>query len=43
VVVSLQITGRKLLGIQHPDLLVIKEMHSEHLRRSLRNHLPKKA
>ena len=42
MVVTLQITGRKLLGIQHPELHVIKEMHSEHLRRSLRNHLPKK-
>lgn len=38
-VVTLQIAGRKLLGIQHPDLQVIKEMHGEHLRRSLRNHL----
>lgn len=42
VVVTLQITGRKLLGIQHPELHVIKEMHGEHLRRSLRNHLPTK-
>jgi N-acetylglucosaminyl-diphospho-decaprenol L-rhamnosyltransferase len=42
MVVTLQITARKLLGIQHPELPVIKEMHSEHLRRSLRNHLPKK-
>ncbi len=40
MVVTLQITGRKLLGIQHPELRVIKEMHGEHLRRSLRNHLP---
>ena len=40
VVVSLQIAGRKLLGIEHPELRVIKEMHREHLRRSLRNHLP---
>lgn len=43
MVVTLQITGRKLLGIEHPELQVIKEMHSEHLRRSLRNHLPKKS
>lgn len=42
VVVNLQITGRKLLGIQQPELHVIKEMHGEHLKRSLRNHLPKK-
>lgn len=42
MVVNLQITGRKLLGIQHRELQVIREMHSEHLRRSLRNHLPKK-
>ena len=38
VVVTLQITGRKLLGIQHPELKVIREMHREHLLRSLRNH-----
>lgn len=38
VVVTLQITGRKLLGIQHPELQVIREMHREHLLRSLRNH-----
>lgn len=42
MVVTVQITGRKLLGIQHPELRVIKEMHGEHLRRSLRNHLPEK-
>jgi N-acetylglucosaminyl-diphospho-decaprenol L-rhamnosyltransferase len=36
IVVTVQITGRKLLGIAHPELLVIKEMHSEHLKRSLR-------
>lgn len=41
-VVTLQITGRRLLGIQHPELRLIKEMHSEHLKRALRNHLPKK-
>ena len=27
MVVTLQITGRKLLGIQHPELHVIREMH----------------
>ncbi len=42
LVVSLQITGRKLFGIKQPDLQVIKEMHREHLKRSLRNHLPDK-
>jgi GT2 family glycosyltransferase len=34
IVVSLQIAGRKLLGIQHPELHVIKEIHSEHLKRA---------
>ena len=38
VVVTVQITGRKLLGIQHPELQVIKEMHREHLKRALSNH-----
>jgi GT2 family glycosyltransferase len=42
VVVTLQITGRKLLGIQHPELKVIREMHREHLLRSLRNHAGEK-
>lgn len=42
LVVTLQITGRKLLGIQHPELQVIREMHRVHLMRSLRNHLPEK-
>lgn len=42
VVVTLQITGRKLLGIQHPELKVIREMHREHLLRSLRNHAAEK-
>ncbi len=37
---TVQIAGRKLLGIQHPELQVIKEMHREHLKRSLSNHLP---
>ena len=38
IVVTVQITGRKLLGIQHPELQVIKEMHREHLKRALSNH-----
>ena len=37
-VVSVQLAGRKLLGIQHPELHVIMEMHREHLRRALTNH-----
>ena len=37
LVVTVQITGRKLLGIQHPELHVIKEMHREHLKRALSN------
>ncbi len=39
LVVTVQIAGRKLFGIQHPELHVIKEMHREHLRRSLRNNI----
>ena len=35
IVVTVQITGRKLLGIQHPELLVIREMHREHLKKAL--------
>jgi len=42
MVVTMQIAGRKLLGIEQPDLSVIREMHREHLKRSLRNHLPGK-
>jgi N-acetylglucosaminyl-diphospho-decaprenol L-rhamnosyltransferase len=42
MVVTVQIIGRKLLGIHHPELHVIKEMHREHLKRSLSNHLPSK-
>ncbi len=34
-VVTVQITGRKLLGIQHPELQVIKDMYREHLKRAL--------
>ena len=41
MVVTAQIAGRKVLGIPHPELQVIREMHREHLKRSLRNHLPK--
>lgn len=42
MVVTVQIAGRKVLGIEHPELEVIREMHREHLKRSLRNHLPDK-
>ena len=42
LVVTAQIARRKMLGIERPELKVIKEMHREHLKRSLRNHLPKK-
>ena len=38
IVVTVQIAGRKLLRIQHPELQVIKEMHREHLKRALTNH-----
>jgi hypothetical protein len=34
-VVTVQITGRKLLGIQHPELQAIREIHREHLKRAL--------
>jgi GT2 family glycosyltransferase len=37
LVVTVQITGRKLLRIQHPELNVIREMHREHLRRAITN------
>ena len=30
MVVTVQIAGRKILGIQHPELQVIREMHREH-------------
>ena len=38
LIVTVQITARKLLGIQQPDLDVIKEVHREHLKRALSNH-----
>lgn len=38
LVVTVQITGRKLLRIRHPELQVIREMHREHLKRALSNH-----
>lgn len=38
LVVTVQIAGRKLLGVAHPELEVIREMHREHLKRALRNH-----
>jgi GT2 family glycosyltransferase len=36
IVVTVQITGRKLFRVQHPELQVIREMHREHLKRALR-------
>lgn len=43
MVVTVQIAGRKVLGIEHPELEVIRDIHREHFKRSLRNHLPKKS
>ena len=42
LVVTAQITGRKLLGIQHTELSVIRDVHREHLKRafSSNNHPP---
>src|ERR1041385_4834118 len=37
VVVTVQITGRKLLVMQHTELSVIREMHREHLKRAFSN------
>ena len=37
IVVTVQITGRKLFRVQHPELEVIREMHREHLKRALTN------
>ena len=37
LVVSVQLAGRKLLKIEHPELHVIMEMHREHLKRALSN------
>ncbi len=34
-VVTVQLAGRKLLRIEHPELHVIMEMHREHLKRAL--------
>ena len=39
LVVSAQIAGRQVRGIHIPELYLIREMHREHLKRSLRNHL----
>lgn len=37
VVVSAQIAGRKLLGIRMPELYLVRDIHREHLKRSLKN------
>lgn len=42
LVVSAQIAGRQMRGIHIPELYLIKEVHREHLKRSLRNHLERK-
>jgi N-acetylglucosaminyl-diphospho-decaprenol L-rhamnosyltransferase len=39
LVVSAQIAGRQVRGIHIPELYLVKEVHREHLMRSLRNHL----
>ena len=41
LVVTAQIAGRQVRGIHIPELYLIREMHREHLKRSLRNHLEK--
>lgn len=37
LVVSTQIAGRKLFGVQAPELYWVRQIHREHLRRSLKN------
>ncbi len=37
LVVTTQITGRKLMGIEHTELDVIREMHREHVKRAFSN------
>lgn len=37
LVVSAQIAGRKLLGVRQPELYQVREIHREHLKRSLSN------
>ena len=39
LVVTAQIAVRQVRGIHIPELYLIREMHREHLKRSLRNHL----
>lgn len=41
LVVTAQIAGRQVRGIHIPELYLIREMHREHLKRALRNHLEK--
>ena len=36
IVVSVQIAGRKMLGRHAPELYLVKDIHREHLKRSLR-------
>lgn len=37
LVVSAQIAGRKLLGIRMPELYLVRDIHREHLKRSLKS------
>jgi GT2 family glycosyltransferase len=37
LVVSAQIAGRKLLGINMSELYLVRDIHREHLKRSLKN------
>ncbi|HKR21249.1 MAG TPA: glycosyltransferase family 2 protein [Pyrinomonadaceae bacterium] len=37
LVVSAQIAGRKLLGVRQPELYQVRQIHREHLKRSLSN------
>jgi GT2 family glycosyltransferase len=39
LVVSAQIASRQVRGIHMPELYLIRDLHREHLKRSLRNHL----
>lgn len=39
LVVTVQVIGRRMFGIQAPELHLIREIHRKHLHRSLSNHL----
>ena len=38
LIVCTQIAGRKLVGAQAPELYWVREIHREHLKRSLKSH-----